>query len=106
MNDQKNALLVRAFYKHRKLDDFKVRHLFICFTFSGMWIKKISADFVQTVLKEAQDPTNKDMFQVHVLDPIIQYALSRLFPYILVTSIVFILTFMLAVAILVLIMNK
>ena len=71
-----------------------------------MWIKRISADFVKTVLHEAQDPRNKDMFQVHVLDPIIQYALGRLFPYILVTSIVFILTFILAVAILVMIMNK
>jgi hypothetical protein len=71
-----------------------------------MWIKRISAEFVQTLLQEAQQPQNKDMFQVHILDPIIQYALGRLFPYILVTSIVFLLTFILAIAILILIMHK
>ena len=71
-----------------------------------MWIKRISTEFIQTLLHEAQQPHNKDKFQVHILDPIIQYALSRLFPYILVTSIVFLLTFILAIAILVMIMNK
>jgi hypothetical protein len=71
-----------------------------------MWLHKISEDFIQKIITEAQKPQNKHKIQVHVLDPIIQYALSRLFPYILVTSIVFFLTFILAVAIFVLIMNK
>ena len=71
-----------------------------------MWIKRISSEFVETLLHEAQKPANRDQFQVHILDPIIQYALGRLFPYILVTSTVFVLTFILAVAILILIMNK
>ena len=73
---------------------------------SAMWIKRISAEFVETLLHEAQLPQNKDKFQVHILDPIIQYALGRLFPYILVTSIVFLLTFILAIAILVLILKQ
>lgn len=71
-----------------------------------MWIHRISSEFVQACLAEARKEHNKDLFQVHVLDPIIQYALSRLFPYILATSIVFLLTFILAVAILVMIMSR
>jgi len=71
-----------------------------------MWLHKISQEVIEKILDEIQQPHNKKKFQVHVLDPIIQYALGRLFPYILVTSIVFLLTFMLAIAIFVLIMNK
>ena len=71
-----------------------------------MWLHKISQEVIEKILDEVQQPHNKEKFQVHVLDPIIQYALGRLFPYILVTSIVFLLTFMLAIAIFILIMNK
>ena len=55
---------------------------------------------------EQQKPENKNAFQLHVLDPIIQYALGRVFPYIIVTSIVFFLTFVLAVAILFLLLTN
>ena len=71
-----------------------------------MWIHRISREFVQAFLLEAKKEHNKDLFRVHVLDPVVQYALSRLFPYILVTSIVFLLTFILAIAILVLVMSR
>ena len=71
-----------------------------------MWIHRISREFVQSFLLEAKKEHNKDLFRVHVLDPVVQYALGRLFPYILVTSIVFLLTFILAIAILVLIMSR
>ena len=71
-----------------------------------VWVHRISKEFIQTCLAEAQKDHNKNLFQVHVLDPIVQYALGRLFPYIIATSIVFLLTFVLAVAILVLVMQK
>lgn len=70
-----------------------------------MWVNKIVADIVDKFSLEVQKPEHKNTFQIHVLDPIIQYALGRLYPYILVTSIVFFLTFVLAVAILFLLLN-
>ena len=71
-----------------------------------MWIQRISKEVIQACLVEAKKEHNKDLFRVHVLDPVVQYALGRLFPYILVTSIVFLLTFILAIAILILIMSR
>lgn len=70
-----------------------------------MWVQKIVRELVEKICLEVQKPENKNTFQIHVLDPIIQYALGRLYPYILVTSIVFFLTFVLAVAILFLLLN-
>ena len=71
-----------------------------------MWIQKIVTDLVERFTDEIQKPENKNAFQLHVLDPIIQYALGRVFPYIIVTSIVFFLTFVLAVAILFLLLTN
>lgn len=72
-----------------------------------MWVHKLVQEIVEKICVEVQKPENKNVFQIHVLDPIIQYALGRLFPYILATSIVFFLTFIMAVAILfLLLVNK
>lgn len=65
-----------------------------------MWVNKLVTEIVEKFSVEVQRQENKNTFQIHVLDPIIQYALGRLYPYILATSIVFFLTFVLAVAIL------
>ena len=70
-----------------------------------MWMNKIANELVDKLKNEVQKPENKNMFQIHVLDPIIRHALGRLYPYILVTSIVFFLTFVMAVAILFLLVN-
>ena len=70
-----------------------------------MWVQKIVEEIVEKISIEVQKPENKNVFQMHVLDPIIQYALGRLYPYILATSIVFFLTFVLAVAILFLLLT-
>ena len=70
-----------------------------------MWITKITQAFLNKFKEEVQRDTNKVLFQVHVLDPIIQHALRRLYPYIIVTSIIFFLTFILAIAILFLVIH-
>jgi hypothetical protein len=70
-----------------------------------MWVQKLVQDIVEKISVEVQKPENRNVFQMHVLDPIIQYALGRLYPYILATSIVFFLTFVLAVAILFLLLT-
>ena len=68
-------------------------------------MNKVVVELVEKMKLEVQRPENKNIFQIHVLDPIIQHTLGRLYPYILVTSIVFFLTFVLAVAILFLLLS-
>lgn len=70
-----------------------------------MWITKITKAILDKLKQEVQREDNKAIFQAHVLDPIIHHALRRLYPYILVTSIIFFLTFVLAVAILFLVIH-
>lgn len=70
-----------------------------------MWISKITKAILDKLKTEVQRDDNKAVFQAHVLDPIIHHALRRLYPYILVTSIIFFLTFVLAVAILFLVIQ-
>lgn len=65
-----------------------------------MWITRISRAILDKLKSEVQNDDNKALFQAHVVDPIIHHAIRRLYPYILVTSIIFFLTFVLAVAIL------
>lgn len=71
-----------------------------------MWITKITNELIQRVITESKDDANRMAFQAHILDPIIHYALQRIYPYILVTSIVFFLTFIMAVAILFLMLRS
>jgi len=71
-----------------------------------MWISKITKAILDKLKTEVQREDNKAIFQAHVLDPIIHHALRRLYPYILVTSIIFFLTFILAVAILFLVIHS
>ena len=70
-----------------------------------MFIERIVTELVEKFSNEIQKSKNRNLFQVHVLDPIIQHAFSRLFPYIIITSVVFLLTFVLAVAILFLLLT-
>jgi hypothetical protein len=70
-----------------------------------MWVQKLVQEIVEKICNEVQKPETQNVFQIHVLDPIIQYALGRLYPYILATSIVFFLTFILAIAILYLLLT-
>jgi hypothetical protein len=71
----------------------------------NMWVQKLVQEIVEKICNEVQKPETQNVFQIHVLDPIIQYALGRLYPYILATSIVFFLTFILAIAILYLLLT-
>jgi hypothetical protein len=71
-----------------------------------MWVAKITRELVHRLVTEAKDEDNMLAFQAHILDPIVHYALQRIYPYILVTSIVFFMTFVMAVAILFLVLRK
>ena len=63
-------------------------------------------DIVKRFTDEAQKSENKDTLRVHVLDPIIEYTFGRLYPYIIVTSIIFFLTFVIATVVLIVVLRK
>lgn len=73
---------------------------------SNKWIEKISRDLLDKFVEELKSPEHMKMIEDNLLQPIIQHTFQKMYPYIIVTSIVFFLTFILAVAILFLIIRS
>ena len=69
------------------------------------WVNKISLELIEKFLQEVRKPEHLQIFEMHILQPIIRHTFEQLYPYILVTSIVFFLTFIMAVAILFLVIR-
>jgi len=64
------------------------------------WVKKISIELIEKFLDEIRRPEHLHVLEMHILQPIIRHTFQQLYPYILVTSITFFLTFVIAIAIL------
>ena len=62
-----------------------------------MVMNKIVDELTQYTLNEFKKEENLNKMKVFVIDPLIEYTFKRLYPYILITSIIFFLTFILAV---------
>ena len=71
-----------------------------------MIMNKIVDELTQYCLNEFKKEENLNKMKVFVIDPLIEYTFKRLYPYILVTSIIFFLTFILAIVILYLILKS
>ena len=69
-------------------------------------MNKIVDELTQYCLNEFKKEENLNKMKVFVIDPLIEYTFKRLYPYILVTSIIFFLTFILAIVILYLILKS
>ena len=65
-----------------------------------MLIKEVTEKLIDKFINEFKRKENSDKIQIHIIDPIVQYAFSRVYPYIIMTSVIFFLTFIVAVAIL------
>ena len=68
-------------------------------------IKDITKEILERIINELKAPENIEKMHKDVLEPIIGYTFHRLYPYILITSIIFLLTFILALAIFVLVIK-
>ena len=68
-------------------------------------IKSIVLQLVNQLIFEVRKHENLEKIKLEVLDPLIQYTFSRLYPYILATSIVFFIIFLLAILIFLLILK-
>ena len=64
-----------------------------------MLIKKLTNQILDNIINEVNKPDNVKKIQITVVDPLVEYMFSRLYPYILVTTIIFFLTFLLALSI-------
>ena len=65
-----------------------------------MLINKLSLELSEYILKELNKKENLDKIKSNVINPLIDYTYHRLYPYILITSIIFFLTFIFALVIL------
>ena len=68
-------------------------------------IKDIAKEILERVINELKTPENVEKMNREIFDPLIGYTFHRLYPYILITSIIFVLTFILALAIFVLVIK-
>ncbi len=69
-------------------------------------MNKIVEELTQYFLMEVKKEENINKMKVFVIDPLIEYTFKRLYPYILITSVIFFLTFLLAIIILFLILKS
>ena len=71
-----------------------------------MSIKKITNEILCKFINEIKQKENMSRIQINIIDPLIDYTFSRLYPYLIVISVIFFLTFLLALSIFFLIIKK
>ena len=64
-----------------------------------MNLTEITCDLFYKCISEFNKKENKEKIENDFLNPLIDYIFQRLYPYFIITSIIFFLTFLLAVAI-------
>ena len=61
---------------------------------------KISSAIIDSFIKEIKKKKNMDLMRNELINPIVHHTFRRLYPYIIIVSIIFISTFIMAFAIL------
>jgi len=63
-------------------------------------ISEFASDILDKIIIELKKDQNMKKIQINLIDPLIYYSFNRIYPYFIVTAIIFILTFILAILIL------
>ena len=71
-----------------------------------MDIKKITYELIQKCINEINNEENMDQIKTYILNPLITYVLDKIYPYLVISVIIFLLTLLIAIAILVLVIKK
>ena len=71
-----------------------------------MLLNKLGIELADHFIKEIKKENNVETIKENLINPLIDYTYCRLYPYILVTSIIFFLTFILALIILYIILRS
>jgi hypothetical protein len=69
-------------------------------------ISNITRQVLDNVLIEVKKDENMAKIRENIIDPIIHYSIERIYPYIIVTGAVFILTLLIAITILIILIKK
>ena len=62
-----------------------------------MLLNKFVVEIAEQFITEVKKTQNLEALKVHLVNPLIDYTFQQLYPYILITSIIFFLTFIVAV---------
>ena len=66
----------------------------------------LTTEIVDNIILEAKKENNMTQIKRDIMDPLIDYTFQKLYPYILVTSILFFMIFILAISILYMLIRK
>ena len=59
-------------------------------------LNKITNELIDKIIFEIRKPANMSKIHINVIDPLIHYTFDKLYPYILISSIIFFLIFIFA----------
>ena len=71
-----------------------------------MSISNFVTDFIDKIIQEVKKEKNITRLETNLIDPVIHYTFKKMYPYLMITSIIFLLTFLLAILILLLQVNQ
>lgn len=71
-----------------------------------MTISQFTNDIINKVILEINKRENMTKIEQNLIEPLIHYTFRRLYPYLMITSVIFILTFLLALLILLLLIKQ
>ncbi len=71
-----------------------------------MAISKFTKEILDKIIEEVSKAENISKIESNVVEPLIMYTFKRLYPYLLMSSIIFILTFLVALLILLLLVKQ
>ena len=65
-------------------------------------LSKLTNELLEKIIIEVRKPENMTKIHVNIIDPLIHYTFDKLYPYILISSIIFFLIFIFAFSVFVL----
>ena len=71
-----------------------------------MLVKELTSKCLEKVIEEVKKEENMTKLQKEIMDPLIQYTYKRIYPYFLITIVIFLLTFILALLIFIILIKK
>lgn len=69
-------------------------------------IRELTEGVLEKFTNEIKKKENMNKLKINLIDPLIQYCYSRLYPYFLLITIIFLLTFLLALFIFILLLKQ
>jgi hypothetical protein len=69
-------------------------------------VTNLTRQVIDNILIEVKKDENMSKIRTNIIDPIIHYSIERIYPYIIITGALFILTLLVAIVILIILIKK